>query len=414
MDNMSMAQKSGQAAIEAPVQPLTKAGANIAGASEHNRRVVMQGLRLNGAMSRAQISRSTGLVPQTVSNIIYDLEAEGLVVAAEPVRAGRGQPATPYSIARHGAFAFGMQIDVHRVRTVAVDLLGEIVAETECALGPGGLEANFGTILAAFHRVVTISTRLAGTTTRRHLGLGVAMPAPTGVHAQSDDPWMVSLGDDHPVIKALQQATGLLVSLHHDASAAAVAERLVGCAKGLDDFVLLFVGYGLGGGLYVGGELQRGTNRLAGEIGLISVPTPDGPVPLEELTALRRLYAQLGLDPSQTDLLDRLDHAAKTGAPEVRNWVRESARHLAWAVDLVECLVDPEGVVIAGQMPDALLDALHAAILTEQDAWPRRAPLRPRPLRGSAGPFSVAVGAAADPIARAFDPSLSAMTKAQG
>lgn len=411
-----MMQKPGRAATEAAaavVRPRTRAGANIAGASEHNRRVVMQGLRLNGAMSRAQIARGTGLVPQTVSNIMDDLEAEGLIVAAEPVRAGRGQPATPYSIARHGAFAFGMQIDVHRVRAVAVDLLGEIVAGTESALGPGGLEANLGTIIAAFQHVVAKSTQLVGTPIPRHIGLGLAMPAPTGVHAHSDDPWMVSLGNHHPIITALEQATGLPVSLHHDASAAAVAERLVGCARGLDDFVLLFVGYGLGAGLYVGGELQRGTNRLAGEIGLILVATAEGSFPLEDLTALSRLYQRLGLDPSEPDLLERLDHAARTDAPEVREWIRESARYLAWAVDLVECLFDPEGVVVAGQMPAAMMDALHAAILAEQDsAGTRRIAARPRPMRGSIGPFSVAVGAAADHIARAFDPSLSAMTKA--
>ncbi len=407
-----MAQHTGQAAIASP-ELRTKPGANIGGASVHNRRVVMQGLRLNGAMSRAQIARGTGLVPQTVSNIIEDLVAEGLVLGAEPVRSGRGQPATPYSIARHGAFAFGMQIDGHRVRAVAVDLLGDIVAGTEATLEPGGVEANLGTILAAFDQVASAPARLTGLPSPRLLGLGVAMPAPTGVHARSHDPWMASLGNDHPLPRALEQATRLPVSLHHDASAAAVAERLTGCARGLDSFVLLFVGDGLGAGLYVGGELQRGSNRLAGEIGLVAVPAPDGPVPLEDLTALSRLYARLGLRPNQPDLLDRLNLAVRSDVPEVRDWVAESAQHLAWAIDLVQCLIDPEGVVIAGQMPDPLMDALFATILREQDSSGRgRTPARPRPMRGSAGPFSVAAGAAADPIARAFDPSLWAMTKA--
>jgi len=409
---MSMVPKSGQAAIE-PAAPRTKAGANIGGANEHNRRVVMQGLRLHGALSRAQIARGTGLVPQTVSNIIEDLEAEGLVVAAEPVRSGRGQPATPYSIARHGAFAFGMQLGGHRVRAVAVDLLGEIVAGTESALAPGGVEANLGTIVAALDRVAAAPALLTGGVAPRRLGLGVAMPAPTGVHARSSDPWIAGHDGGRSLTQALERATGLAVSLHHDASAAAVAERLTGCAKGLESFVLLFVGYGLGAGIYMDGGLQRGSNRLAGEIGLVLVPTPGGPVALEDLTALSRLYGSLGLTPDQPDLAERLARAVGAGAPEVRDWTAASARHLAWAIDLVECLIDPEAVVIAGQMPDPLMDALFAAILSERDAGGlARAPSRPVPLRGSAAPFSVAAGAAADPIARAFDPSLSALMKA--
>jgi hypothetical protein len=66
-------------------------------------------------------------------------------------------------------------------------------------------------------------------------------------------------------------------------------------------------------------------------------------------------------------------------------------------------------------MPEALMDALVAAILIEQDRVRRSGmPIRRRPMRGSAAPFSVAAGAAAEPIARAFDPSLSAMMKALG
>ena len=113
----------GQAAIAAPALR-TKAGTNIGGANEHNRRVVMQGLRVNGAMSRAQIARGTGLVPQTVSNIIEELEREGLVVASDPVKAGRGQPATPYSIAANGAFARSAAIAANSPITLEARAIG--------------------------------------------------------------------------------------------------------------------------------------------------------------------------------------------------------------------------------------------------------------------------------------------------
>lgn len=406
-----MNQRIGQAAL-APPAPRTKAGANIGGASEHNRRVVMQGLRVNGSMTRAQIARGTGLVPQTVSNIIEDLAREGLVIAAEPIRAGRGQPATPYSIAPSGAFALGLQIDQHHARAVAVNLLGQVIVGSETALGPDGLQSNLPLILTALRSIAAAPALRAAAAQPKILGIGVAMPAPTGVHAKVSDPWLVGLTQAHPIVDVLQRETGLAVSLHHDASAAAVAERLTGCAVGLDSFVLIFVSYGIGAGIYIGGELARGHHRMAGELGLVLVPDGARMVPLEERASLKSLLAALGLHPNQPDLYAQLEQATVRDAPQVDAWITTAATHLAWAIDTVQCLLDPEGVVIGGQMPEALMARLFDAILHAQTrANLGRDATYTRPVRGSVAPFSVAAGAAADPIARAFDPSLSALMK---
>lgn len=399
-----MSREAGQA-VKGAGMLRSKAGTNIGGAGEHNRRVVMHGLRVNGALSRAQIARGTGLVPQTVSNIIEELEREGLVIAADPVKSGRGQPATPYSLAPNGAFAYGLQLDQHRARAVAVDLLGRVVAATETTLGPGGLEVNLAQVLGALAQVAGDLARNAGQAQPRVLGMGLAMPAPTGVHARHDDPWMTGLTDDHPLVRRLADETGLAVSLHHDASAAAVAERLNGRAKGIDNFVLLFLGYGLGAGLYVNGELYRGQHRLAGELGQILVPGPKGPQPLEQVVALIALIAKLGLEPNQPDLFAGIDAAIAAERPEIGHWLDEASHQLSWAVDLIGHLVDPECVILGGQMPVALLQLLMARL----DRL--RPDSRPVLIEGSVNPFSVAAGAAADPIARAFDPSFSAMMK---
>lgn len=395
-----------------PREMLSKPGTNIEGAGEHNRRVVMHVLRVNGSMSRAQIARGTGLAPQTVSNIMDELEHDGFVVAAKPVKGGRGQPAIPYSLAADGAFAFGIQIDQHRARVAAVDLLGNVVARAETALGPGGLQGNLALILSTIGTVSAQLRAVVAPASPYIIGLGLAMPAPSGVHAVQDDPWMVGLTPTHPMVEALQNATGLTVSLHHDASAAAMAERLNGQVAGLDDFVLIFVSYGIGAGIYARGEVYRGHHRLAGELGLVSMQGNDGPEPLERRAGLGYLYAALNLSPSQPDLFDRLEHAVNNNHPVVTDWLTIASRHLAWAIDLIECLIDPGCVVIGGQMPKVLMARLMTAINLALPTLPSgEQTLRPRLLEGSSDAFSVAVGAAADPIARAFDPSFSAIMK---
>ena len=88
-----------------------KSGTNQEGTSAHNRRVMIDALRLNGKLSRADLARASGLTKQAVSNIIDDLEQDGLVVSLAAVRKGRGQPSTPYRLVPEGAFAIGLQID---------------------------------------------------------------------------------------------------------------------------------------------------------------------------------------------------------------------------------------------------------------------------------------------------------------
>ena len=72
-----------------------KSGTNHEGTSAHNRRVIIEAIRLNGPLSRADLARATRLTKQTVSNIIESLEADGLVASEEVVRGARGHLPRP-------------------------------------------------------------------------------------------------------------------------------------------------------------------------------------------------------------------------------------------------------------------------------------------------------------------------------
>ena len=389
-----------------------EAGANVGGAGEHNRRVILKALRLNGPLSRAEIARGTGLVPQTVSNIMFELEGEGLVRPAETVRGRRGQPAIPYRLAPNGVFALGLQIDQYGARGSAIDQLGNLVATTEVSFAPVGLEGNLGNMRAAIARLRTDLKKKSPDREPRILGLGLAMPAPTGVHVLTADPWMTATRTAHPIVAALAEATGLTVSLHHDGAAAAVAEKLNGVAKGIENFVLIFVGYGLGAGIHVHGTLHDGHHHLAGELGQIPVPTADGMVPLEQVASLAPLYSRLRLLPHEGFSFSRIEAAMTTDKDAVADWLDSAALQFGWLADVLNCILDPDCIVLGGQMPEALLKALFARIEAAGGSrFPDRGVAKPRLVMGSADVFSVAAGAAAYPLARAFDPSLSAFAK---
>ena len=287
-----------------------RAGTNLGGASAHNRRVVFEALRVNGTLTRAELARATQLTAQTVSNIIEEFERDGLAGPEDPIRGARGQPATPYRILPQGAYAIGVQLDRHQILGIAVDLTGKPLVRRKDHVPAGGPKSGMPILLQLIRdlrkELVTLDRRAS----EKLLGLGVAMPGPFNVRSNETDPWVMREWEGFALTHALEEATGLAASLQNDATAAAISEKTYGVATGLENFVYLFVGYGLGAGLIVNGEVYVGAVANAGEIG--QVPTafaPDGsatPEALEHYVSLLSLCRALGLDSRHVDLFPEL------------------------------------------------------------------------------------------------------------
>jgi predicted NBD/HSP70 family sugar kinase len=250
----------------------------------------------------------------------------------------------------------------------------------------------------------------------RLVGLGVAMPGPFGINTLYDDPWMMTAWQNFPLIDRIAEGTGLEVALQNDAAAAATAERLLGAAHGLDHAICIYFGYGLGTGLILNGELYGGAHSNAGEIGMIFVLLPgDGPdvEPLEHYASMAALCKLLELDPSEPELFAMVTDAVVRGSPKIEQWISTVAQRLRRTVQALESIFDPQTIILCGGAPRALVDRLVAEIQPLLPSIADRASRYPeaRLQAGLADPWSVALGAAAEPIARTFDPRFSAILK---
>lgn len=403
---------------------LATAGTNLGGASAHNRRVVFDALRLNGALSRAELARATQLTAQTVSNIIDQFTETGLVAADAPIRGSRGQPATPYRIVASGAYALGIQIDRHQVLGIGADLTGRTLSRHQHRLPKGGPKKGLAIVLEL---VAAIRHDLAAADPRsdeRLLGLGVAMPGPFGqrsdpTHPPADplvDPWVMREWHDFPLLEKLEGETGLEAALQNDAGAAAMAEKMYGAANGLDNFVYLFLGYGLGAGLIIQGEIYAGAGANAGEIGQLPSPAAGreagGPQTLEHYVSILSVCRALDLDPGQPNLFARIEAALAARDPRVMRWTTQAGKHLRHAIQIAEALFDPQTVVLGGQLPHELLQEIvrHVDPLLPSVS-DRPARNLPRLTLGAADLWTVAQGAAMEPISRTFDPQFRAILK---
>jgi len=407
--------KSISAAQPEPRRPIRAvAGTNLDGASAHNRRVIFDALRINGTLTRADLARATQLTPQTVSNIVDSLEADGLVAADAPRRQGRGQPARPYRILPEGACAIGVQLDRHQMLGVVVDLAGAPLMRRQRQLPAGGPKKGATALLKLIAELRGFADAWPDNGASRLLGLGIAMPGPFGT-MDGDDPWGMQDWQDFPLADWLTEKTGLVASVQNDAAAGAIAEKMYGAAAGLENFVHLFIGYGLGAGLVLRGEVYSGAANNAGEIGqVVSAAARSGnPEAIEHYASLLALCRHLEIDPRRSGLLEHLQALYEADDKRILPWIAQAVRHLRHAVQTLESLFDPETIIIGGQMPPGILSAMVASLepLLPSVAH-RRDRQHPRLTLGATGLWSAALGAAMQPISRTFDPQFAAILKA--
>jgi len=386
-------------------------GTNVEGANAHNRRVILDAIRVNRAMSRADLARATKLSKQAVSNIVDELEREGMIMAQDTVaREVPGRPAVPYVLSPNGAYAIGLHIDRHEARAVIVDLCGDVLVRQRARLHAEDPDQGFKDLLDLLSSTRKNAAALRPDLETRLVGLGVAMPGPFGIdeaRSVTADVYSMARWQSFPLVSRMESETGLVVSLRNDAAAATMAEMIAGRLHGVKDAVCLYLGYGLGAGIVINGELYNGRNGNAGDVGLIPAqPGCESRPLLERLATLAALSESLDLDPADPEFFTVITQIAEKSGPEYQAWLSQAAREIGWLLAMTELVFAPEAIVLCGSAPEALLDDL-----LERLKAPGLAGDRPRMMRGLADIWAPARGAASEPIGRSFSPRYSALFK---
>ncbi|KPA95331.1 ROK family transcriptional regulator [Pseudomonas asplenii] len=386
-------------------------GTNAEHARLHNRRVILEAIRLGGRLTRADLTRLTSLTAQTVSNIVTELQEEGVLLVHAAQKIGRGQPPVPLSINPQGGYSIGFHVEQHSIIGVLLDLLGDAQAQVTHAVSYPSFDDALPLLLD------TVGQFRALRPDGRFLGVGVALPGPFSVEGMTSvGPTAMSGWDDPQIPTRLHQAVGLPVLIENDATAASMGERLYGIASDLHHFVHLFIGSGLGAGLYLGNRLYSGHWHNAGEIGHMTV-VPGGKAChcgnqgcLERYISIAALLEHLGQSGDQDLAAWNFDDPRfKAG---VDSWLDEAAPALRQAINILESLLDPQTILISGFLPQAILarlvarlEPLHRSISCRPDRE------YPRIQLGTAGHDAVALGAAALMILAEISPDYEALLK---
>ena len=320
-----------------------------------NDRAALELLLERGPLTRARLGELTGLSKVTASQLVERLEERGLVTRVGEQAGGRGPNAQLYAVRPSSAHVVGVDVGPDRVVAACADITGAVIGRVEQSTrdtdDPVGVVHN-AVVQAA-------SSAQAQLSSVRRIVLGTPGLVDPGT---GDITFAFNLPRWHSgLLAALREDLHTPVVFENDVNLAAVAEAQSGAAQGLADFVLVWVGAGLGLAIMLGGRLHHGSSGAAGEIGYL--PVPGAPIPRDVSRRAKPAFQQLIGGDSVRAVAREHGYPDADAADAVRAAVAdgtaggpmldELARRLALGVASTCVVLDPPLVVLAGEVGQA-------------------------------------------------------------
>ena len=393
----------GEFAGSGPLTLPRPVGSNHVGMRQFNERIVLQAIRLHGALPKADVARLTRLSTQTASVIINGLLKDGLVVKQERVRGRIGQPSVPIALNPDGAFSLGIKVGRRSLDVLAMDFVGHVRYREALEYAYPEPKAIFRTIEKQFARIEAELGRHAD----RLVGVGVAAPLWLGGWRDFlGAPRVMEQWNGIDIRARIQAMTKLPVEFAKDTTAACAAELLVGEGRSLRNFLYLFIGTFIGGGLVLDGHLHSGPRGNAGAVGSLPLDNAIG-------HARQLLHKASGLGLEQAFEKHKIPPAAAHDERAVSSkiwrhtsrWLDEACPALARTVGSAAALLDLDAAIVDGSMDRRLIAELIKRTDSVLDTYAWEGVSRPALLAGSIGADARAMGGAILPLYAQFAPT---------
>lgn len=320
-------------------------------------------IRSAGPISRVELAELTGLTQATISTVVRELLADGVISETGRGESTGGKPRMHLEINPASRLAIGVHVGQDYITYIVADLGGTVVGRKRVD-GPG--DASPITVVARM--ADDIESLIVGLDLDRSsiVGMGLAIPGPVD-RENGTVRGVPSLAgwSDFPIRKALATSTGLQCEFDNDATAAAIGEYWLGATEGYGSYASVYMGSGIGSGIVIDGTIYHGVSSNVGEIGHISVDVNGlvctcGNVGCLELYAGPRAVVEKAADAVANGTLDlpltgrisvdfaAIGSAAARGDDAARALIEESAEYLAAALVSMVNLLDLQLIVLAG------------------------------------------------------------------
>ena len=341
---------------------------------ELNRSIVLNFIRQERSISRADIAQRTNLSRSAVSNIINSLLREGIVQESGIGESKGGRRPIMVNFNHSAGQALGIDVGASHLLAIATDLDGNITASVS---SPFSIDIGPERALPIIINQVRELLACSQLTLTKVVGMGIGVPGPLDyTTGKVIAPPIMPGWDSFPLREYLSQEFNMPVLIENDANLGAAAEHWRGAAVQWQNVAYVKIGTGIGCGLMVDGKIYRGQRGSAGEIGHITI-TRDGPPCrcgsygcLESMAAEPAIINRTKLairagrsttinEYTETDELEicHLGQAATNGDQLALELINDAGRYIGIAISNLINLFNP-GVIVLGGVVSTLGELL--------------------------------------------------------
>ena len=390
----------------------TMRGSNHTGMRQFNERTVLRAIRHEGAIPKADLARLTQLSSQTVSIIVNRLLEDGLLIKQDRIRGKIGQPSVPLAINPDGAYSIGLQVGRRSLEVVVTDFLGQMRHQWQHTYPyPSPTEV----LPKIKEGLKLMQKRMGAEAWKRAVGIGLS--APLAMHQWGDlmgkKAQKTMVDWEHiDLVQEVQAMSALPVEFAKDTTAACVAELVQGLGRDVPNFLYVYVGTFVGGGLVMDGHIVNGPRGNAGAIGSMPIGLPplgtranaNTPAQLLQLASgwqLEQALMAAGHDPLQVqqDAIMSPEFSAFT-----QPWLSQAAKALAMSATSAAALLDLDAIIMDGSLNPKLLQALIQQTEASLAQFSFDGIHQPQILAGQVGSHARALGGALLPLHAQFFP----------
>ena len=241
-------------------------------ARKHNRAQILNRLRLQRAVSRANLANQTGLTRSTISRIVDQLIEEKLIHEIASSKKERGRPSVLLSLNPKGGSAIGLEIGVHFISILLTDFLSNPIWRKRIAISG---DCDWETYSAKAEDLIRNAIEIANENQLPLMGIGTAVWGLVNNHNQ-----MVYYAPNLnwrniPLGSKWNELFHVPIIIENESNASALGEYYFGAGKDIENFIYLSMDIGVGSGIISKGRLFRGAFGYAGEFGHILID-PNG------------------------------------------------------------------------------------------------------------------------------------------
>ncbi len=325
-----------------------------------NQRRVLDVLLTQGAATQAELARATGLASGTVSSIVRQLAAAGILSTV----AGAGRRSTMVKLARGAGVVAAVDFGHTHVAVALGDMRGRVLGEVSEQLPQAyDVDVGLGRASALLDRLYTETGTERSAV--RNIGMGLPCPIADGIVMSSAImPEWVGLN----ARQLAESRLGIPVQLDNDANLGALGEHRRGVGRGRANVVFVKVSSGVGAGLILDHQLFRGAHGIAGEIGHLTFDE-QGPLCRCGSRGCLEAYAATGpalammadqmpvadpVEPGEARAgIDAVIAAAEQGNVAARRVFEDAGLHLGWGLATITNLLNPDVIAVGGDMSHA-------------------------------------------------------------